>query len=407
MVARGVPVQVTSAPAVAVAAQPVAFGRDPHARRSRGPSERRHRGNDSEWGSFLTRFGLNPYCTISASPSAASEVDSSGSASDASLVLTLGVQTWGTDVAALQRYWAAAEALGYDRVVYGDGLWPWTCDGWTMLGALAAQTRRVRIGPAVTYAVDPSSHHPSWLAKRAATVDHLSNGRLDLRLGIGADDDATRELWKSHGVPYPPRAERVDRLAEAVEMICALWQGGPVERHGRFGDLVGAVGGPPPVQRPGPPVWIAAMSELALTLVARLADGWEASYLRPAEFARRWRQLRRLLEAERRDPESIRRSIEVDVVFGHSVADATLALGRFCAARGIDQHHRLVSTALAGGTTAVQQAASAYEAAGATDLLLGFADFPRTDMLEAFAATVTPVLRAAGTDPNSKSRRPR
>jgi alkanesulfonate monooxygenase SsuD/methylene tetrahydromethanopterin reductase-like flavin-dependent oxidoreductase (luciferase family) len=310
------------------------------------------------------------------------------------LVLTLGVQTWGTDVAALRRYWAAAEALGYDRVVYGDGLWPWTCDGWTMLGALAAQTRRVRIGPAVTYAVDPSSHHPSWLAKRATTVDHLSSGRLDLRLGIGANDDATRDLWQSHGVRYPSRAERLDRLAEAVEVIRALWQGEPVERHGRFGHLVGAVGGPPPVQRPGPPVWIAAMREPALALVARLADGWEASYLSPTEFARRWRQLRRLLAAERRDPESIRRSIEVDVVLGRSVADATRALGRFCAARGIDEHHRLVATLLAGDATAVQQTATAYESAGATDLLLGFADFPDTGMLEAFAATVTPVLRA-------------
>jgi alkanesulfonate monooxygenase SsuD/methylene tetrahydromethanopterin reductase-like flavin-dependent oxidoreductase (luciferase family) len=309
-------------------------------------------------------------------------------------VLTLGVQTWGTDVAALQRYWAAAEALGYDRVVYGDGLWPWTCDGWTMLGALAAQTRRVRIGPAVTYAVDRSSHHPSWLAKRAATVDQLSNGRLDLRLGIGADDDATRKLWESHGVPYPPRAERVDRLAEAVEVTRALWQGGPVHRRGRFGDLVGAMGGPLPVQRPGPPVWIAAMSEPALALVARVADGWEASYLSPGEFARRWQELRRLLAAEGRGPESVRRSIEVDVVLGRSVIDATLALGRFCAARGIDQHHRLVATLLAGDATAVQEAASAYEAAGATDLLLGFADFPATDMLEAFAATVIPALRA-------------
>jgi alkanesulfonate monooxygenase SsuD/methylene tetrahydromethanopterin reductase-like flavin-dependent oxidoreductase (luciferase family) len=309
-------------------------------------------------------------------------------------VLTLGVQTWGTDVAALRRYWAAAEALGYDRVVYGDGLWPWTCDGWTMLGALAAQTRRVRIGPAVTYAIDPSSHHQSWLAKRATTVDHLSNGRLDLRLGIGANDAATRDLWQSHGVPYPSRAERLDRLAEAVEVIRALWQGEPIERQGRFCHLVGAVGGPPPVQRPGPPVWIAAMSEPALALVARLADGWEASYLSPAEFARRWRKLRGLLEAEHRDSESVRRSIEVDVVLGQSVADATLALGRFCAARGIDEHHRLVATLLAGDATAVQQAATAYEAAGATDLLLGFADFPDTGMLEAFAATVSPVLRA-------------
>ena len=81
-------------------------------------------------------------------------------------------------------------------------------------------------------------------------------------------------------------------------------------------------------------------------------------------------------------------------MLAQSMADATLALGRFCAARGIDQHHRLVATLLAGDGTAVEQAARAYEAAGATDLLLGFADFPATDMLEAFAATVIPALRA-------------
>src|SRR5262245_66464419 len=98
-------------------------------------------------------------------------------------VLTLGVQTWGTDLAALQRYCAAAEALGYDRVVYGDGLWPWTCDGWTMLGALAVQTRRVRIGPAVTYAVDPSSHHPAGLGKRATIVDRPPDGPRGVRRG--------------------------------------------------------------------------------------------------------------------------------------------------------------------------------------------------------------------------------
>jgi alkanesulfonate monooxygenase SsuD/methylene tetrahydromethanopterin reductase-like flavin-dependent oxidoreductase (luciferase family) len=136
------------------------------------------------------------------------------------------------------------------------------------------------------------------------------------------------------------------------------------------------------------------MSKRALALVARQADGWEASYLPPAEFAERWRRLRRLLAAERRDPESVRRAIEVDVVLGRSLPDAALALGRFCAARGIDRHHALVATALTGDATAVQQAARAYEGAGATDLLLGFADFPATGMLEAFAATVAPALRA-------------
>src|SRR5262249_53592936 len=134
-------------------------------------------------------------------------------------------------------------------------------------------------------------------------------------------------------------------------------------------------------------------SEPALAMVARLADGWEASYLPPGEFAERWQRLRRLLAAERRDPESVRRSVEVDVVLGRSPADAANALGLFCTARGIDSHHALAATAPAGDATAVEKAARAYEAAGVTDLLLGFADFPATGMLEVFAAAVAPALR--------------
>src|SRR5439155_667456 len=73
-------------------------------------------------------------------------------------VISFGVQTWGTDVVALRRSWRAADDLGYARITYGDGLWGWTHDGWTMLGALAGLTRRARLGPAVTYCFDPSSH---------------------------------------------------------------------------------------------------------------------------------------------------------------------------------------------------------------------------------------------------------
>lgn len=89
-------------------------------------------------------------------------------------MISVGVQTWGTDVALLRRYWAAAESLGYHRLTYGDGLWGWTHDGWTMLGAVALLTRRVRIGRAVTYCFDSSSHHPSWLAKAAVKGARLA-----------------------------------------------------------------------------------------------------------------------------------------------------------------------------------------------------------------------------------------
>lgn len=311
-------------------------------------------------------------------------------------MISVGVQTWGTDVAALRRYWAVVESLGYHRLTYGDGLWAWTHDGWTMLGALALLTRHVRIGPAVTYCFDPSSRHPSWLAKAAVTVDHLSGGRLDLRLGVGAEDSGAAEFWQRHGILYPEAAERVDLLEEGIRIITALWSGGPVDFAGRFFTLKGARLAPRPLQAPSPPVWIAAMGARALEVAARHADGWEASYLNPAAFAKKRKQLRTLVEREGREPEALRRSVEVDVILGRDGVDARQWRERFSAARGISLDDPLLDTALVGEPSAVLERIAGYRAAGVTDLMCAFADFPETGMIERFAEQVLPELIRKG-----------
>lgn len=301
-------------------------------------------------------------------------------------MIGLGVQTWGTDVAALEHYWAAADELGYARVTYGDGLWSLTHDGWTMLAALAAATRRARIGHAVTYAFDPSAHHPSWLAKRAVAIDHLSGGRFDLRLGIGAEDPRAEAVWRSHGIAYPPPGERIARLDESVEIVRSLWRGESVTHAGRMATWSGARVEPAPVQRPGPPVWIAAMRPTALELVARRADGWEASYVTPEAFAKLWLTLREALAREGRLPAALARSIELDVACVDGEREAERAIDDFCAARAIERRDPLASTVLAGSPDAIAARIAEYAGAGATDLMLGFTDFPSTRMLEAFAA---------------------
>jgi alkanesulfonate monooxygenase SsuD/methylene tetrahydromethanopterin reductase-like flavin-dependent oxidoreductase (luciferase family) len=304
-------------------------------------------------------------------------------------MLAVGVQTWGTDVAALERYWQAADELGYARITYGDGLGDWTHDGWTMLGALAVLTRRARIGPSVTYAFDASSHHPSWLAKRAVAVDHLSDGRLDLRLAVGAEDDGAARGWSAHGIPYPPASARVESLAETIGIVRGLWQtrDGLDHRGARY-VLRGARLGPAPVQRPGPPIWIAAMGPRALALAGRCADGWEASYLSPGDFASRWQRLQRHLRAEGRAIDAFPRSVELDAIVTEDGGSVAPSMARFCADRGIERGHPLLDTVLAGDRAAIVDRLADYEAAGATDLMLGFADFPATRMLELFAKTL-------------------
>jgi len=303
-------------------------------------------------------------------------------------VVSFGVQTWGTDVVALRRYWRLADELGYARITYGDGLFGWTLDGWTMLGALAGVAQRARLGPAVTYCFDPSSHHPSWLAKRAVTVDHLSGGRLDLRLAVGAEDENAAAAWRSHSISYPEAPTRVALAAETIEILERLWTGEPVDHDGRFYTLRGARLEPTPVQKPGPPVWLAAMGQGALVVAARRACGWEASYLTPAAFGARWDRLRASLEHAGRPWWDYRRSVELDVVLGRTEAEADAALRRFCAARGLEPGDAFLTTALTGTADRVCARIAEYAAAGATDLMLGFADFPATDMLELFAERV-------------------
>ena len=105
---------------------------------------------------------------------------------------------------------------------------------------LAADTRRARIGPAVTYAFSAEAHHPSWLAKRAVAVDHVSGGRLDLRLAVGAADAATAAAWQRHGIEYPQGGERVRRREEAIVLDASAVVSAAVDVEGAAFRLKGA-----------------------------------------------------------------------------------------------------------------------------------------------------------------------
>jgi alkanesulfonate monooxygenase SsuD/methylene tetrahydromethanopterin reductase-like flavin-dependent oxidoreductase (luciferase family) len=151
---------------------------------------------------------------------------------------------------------------------------------------------------------------------------------------------------------------------------------------------------PRPLQRPGPPVWIAASGPHALALSARRADGWEASYVTPADFAARSARLDALLATAGRRASDVRRSVETDVILTGSRAEQDAWTRRFRAERGGHAANAILDTALAGDADAVAARVVEYASAGATDLMLGFADFPATGMLERFARDVLPRAQA-------------
>src|SRR5438094_1400882 len=139
---------------------------------------------------------------------------------------------------------------------------------WSSLTALAQRTQRIRFGPLVS---PMTFRHPALLARMAAAVDGLSNGRLVLGVGAGWNE-AEHEAY---GITLPPLKERFDRLEEGIGVIKALWTGGPVDFDGHYYRLQGAAAYPRPVQQPAPPLLIGGDGEVRLLrIVARDADEW-------------------------------------------------------------------------------------------------------------------------------------
>src|SRR5205085_3011086 len=134
-------------------------------------------------------------------------------------------------------------------------------EGWTLLAALAAQTRRLRVGVMVT---GNTYRPPAVLAKMAATVDIIAHGRLNFGIGTGWDE----KEHLAYGIPLPAPGERVRRLGEACELIRRLWTESVVNFEGRYYQLRDAHCEPKPIQKPSPPFAIGGEGEQTLRVIA-------------------------------------------------------------------------------------------------------------------------------------------
>ncbi len=205
-----------------------------------------------------------------------------------------------------------AEDLGFDGVwgfdhfqpMYGEG--PGNCfEGMTTLAALAGMTGRVRLGllvAGVTY------RHPSLMATQALTVDHASNGRLELAMGAGWFEPDHRHL----GIPFPSTKDRFDLLEDQLEIFRLLFSGERVSYQGKHVSLDDAQLLPTPVQKPYPPIWIGGEGrKRTLPLVARFADAWHTwpSAAYPALCA----ELDRLCETNGRDPAAVMKASSISL----------------------------------------------------------------------------------------------
>ncbi len=214
---------------------------------------------------------------------------------------------------ALLDVWQQADALPIFEHAWindhfmGDGPASPYLEAWTLLAALAAQTRHLRIGVMVT---GNTYRHPAVLAKMAATVDVIAHGRLNFGIGAGWDEREHR----AYGIPLPPPGERVRRLAEACELTRRLWTEPVVDFDGRYYHLSDAYCAPKPIQKPYPPFAIGADGEQMIRrVVARYADIWDCSVPSVAEYRQKGAVLDSACAAIGRDPATIAHSRHLSV----------------------------------------------------------------------------------------------
>ncbi|MFL6057076.1 MAG: LLM class flavin-dependent oxidoreductase [Actinoallomurus sp.] len=190
-----------------------------------------------------------------------------------------------------------------------------TYEGWTLLSALAAHTRRLRLGVLVT---SNRFRPPAMLAKIAATVDIVSGGRLDFGIGAGSrpGHPLARREYEAHGLPFHDAAHAVGSLAEACTVIRRLWTAAePFDFHGTYHHLTGAFGNPKPAQRPHPPVLIGGRSSATLRVAAEHADLWNIPGGDIDDAVRRSALLDRYCADIGRDPAAVTRSIHLSVSY--------------------------------------------------------------------------------------------
>lgn len=275
---------------------------------------------------------------------------------------------------------------------------------WSLLAGLAARTRRLRLGclvAGVTY------RHPAVLAKIAATVDVMSDGRLELGLGAGWSS----EDHESYGLDFPPLRERLERLEEAVELIFALWTGEGRSFEGRHYRLRDAPFAPRPVQRPHPPLLLAGASPRLLRLVARRAQAW-VSVSSPGLARRCIERIGAACRKQGRDPAEI----EYGQSFGLLIRDDPEEVERALAARagaprpagGLAQARsalddepavdRAGASLLAGSPEQVRERLMRYVEAGVTHFVFQTPPPLDVESLRRFCDEVRPTLGGVGTD---------
>lgn len=283
------------------------------------------------------------------------------------------LEIWGTNYEKIKEMCVFAEKSGYDGFFYGEALTDIDLDCWTVLSSLINITRKIKIGPVITY-LFPEYRNITLLAKQAMTFQNLTKGRLEFRTGAGATLQYSIQWWHPFGIEYLKAFERVELLDEGLQVLIKLWNSkmSSVKFEGKYFKLNSASIKIPNIVIEKIPITVAAKKKKAMAIAAKYADIWECSYISPIEFLKLNNEFTHLIGKDTNP--KIEKSIELDVVIAESDTDLKYKEKIFAMERGPNILHQIRKHGLIGKSTTVAERIKEYLEAGVTQFFLAFQD---------------------------------
>ena len=285
------------------------------------------------------------------------------------------------------------EAAGYDSIWAGDSILARPrFEPLTLLAAVAARTRRARLGTAVLL---PALRHPLVLAHLVATVDRVAEGRLLLGVGIAPDSPAVRKEFEAAGTPF---AQRVGRLEESLAICRALWTDADergVTYQGRYWTLTDARLLPTPHRPGGPPIWMGGEVEAATRRAGRLAEAWLPNSVTPEAWAEGWARVQAAAKAERGSAEHLVPALYTTLHIGRDTRSAEAELRRF-----VESYYAAPFETIAriqgfhgGDAMSCLERLQRFVAAGVRHIVLRFGGGDQAEQLERATRDILPRLK--------------
>ena len=296
-------------------------------------------------------------------------------------------------IAECRRLWRWADNAGFDWFDVSDHFYesPMTekqgpyLECLACLAALACDTERLRIGT-VVLAMD--YRHPAVLANALAAIDHLSEGRLEVGLGAGWNE----QEYAAYGIPFERIGRRLDVLEEGLQVIRLLFTEQRANFDGRFFQLRDALCEPKPLQ-PRVPIWIGGNGERrTLRLIAQYADGWNSPYVTAEQWTRLSGVLDRHCESVGRDPSQIQRDVNLSFHLAASESHRARADAHFAEVFGAAGDAFRTRGAVTGTPPEAIDALAPYAEAGVGRINIALRPPLDWDALQAWSEEVIPAF---------------